>query len=70
MAKSNVKRRDNGPGADYINTQRAMDGAINERLKSEADNDNEKLDPRTANNKTKVEHDPAPSQKKSGRIKH
>ena len=68
MAKTNVKRADNGPGADYINTQRAVDDAINERLKSETDN--EKLDPRTANNKTKVEHDPDPSLKKSGRIKH
>jgi hypothetical protein len=68
MAKTNVRRGDRGPGADYINTQRAVDHAINEKLKSETDQD--KLDPRTANNKTRTEHKPDPSQKKSGRIKH
>ena len=68
MAKTNVRRDDTGPGADLINTQRAVDDATNERLKTEGDSD--KLDPQTANNKTKTEHKPDPSQKKSGRMKH
>lgn len=43
MAKTNVRRGDRGSGADYINTQRGVDDAINERLKSE--NQDNKLDP-------------------------
>jgi hypothetical protein len=68
MAKTNVRRGDTGPGADFINTQRAVDDATNERIKSE--NEDNKLDPRTANNRNKVEHRPDPSVKKTGRHKH
>ncbi len=67
MTKANVK--DNrGSGTDFINEKRAVDDAINERLKSESESD--KLDPRTANNSPKTEYDPNDSTKKSGRSKH
>jgi hypothetical protein len=68
MAKTNVRRGDRGEGADLINTQRAIDDAINERLKSNTDS--KKLDPRLANNQNKTEHTPDLSQKKTGRSKH
>jgi hypothetical protein len=67
MAKTNVRRHDRGPGADLINEQRAVDEAINERFRSEQ---GDRIDPRTANNKTKTEHKPGTSQKKTGRTKH
>lgn len=68
MARTNVRRGDRGTGADFINEQRAVDDAINERLK--AGNEQDKLDPRTANNKTRAAHTPDLSQKKTGRTKH
>lgn len=67
MAKTNVRRDDRGVGADLINEQRAVDDAINERLKSESGKD--KIDPRSANNKEKVAHKPDLAQKKTGRTK-
>lgn len=60
-----MRRDDRGTGADFINEQRAVDDAINERLKSESGK--EKIDPRKADN---VEHKPELSQKKTGRTKH
>lgn len=68
MAKTNVRRGDHGPGADLINERRAVDDAINERLKSESEQG--KLDPRTANNKNRVEQRSDVSEKKTGRSKH
>lgn len=68
MAKTNVRRGDHGHGADFINERRAVDDAINERMKSE--NETNKLDPRSANNKNKADHDPRDSTKKTGRTKH
>lgn len=68
MAKTNVRREDRGPGADFINEQRAVDDAINQKLRAQSGED--QIDPRSANNKTKVEHKPADSQKKTGRTKH
>ena len=68
MARTNVRRTDRGAGADFINEQRAVDDAVNERLKSGTGQD--KLDPRTANNKTKAEHRPGLAQNKTGRSKH
>ena len=68
MAKTHVRREDNGHGADFINERRAVDDAINERMKSE--NERDKLDPRSANNKNRAEYDPDGSTKKTGRTKH
>lgn len=68
MAKTNVRREDEGDGADFVNTQRAVDDAINEKIKSEDDSD--KIDPRAANNQRRTEHKPDVSQKKAGRPKH
>lgn len=65
MGKTDDGQKDKGTGADFINQQRAVDEAINERLKSEAGKD--KIDPRRAND---VEHKPDHSQKKTGRTKH
>jgi hypothetical protein len=67
MAKTNVRRGDKGPGADFNNLQRAVDEGINERVKSE--NESDSIDPRQAN-RNNVEQRPDPSQKKSGRSKH
>jgi hypothetical protein len=68
MARTNVRRGDTGNGADFLNERRAVDEAVNERLKSE--NEENKLDPRSANNKTKAEYKPNDSTKKTGRTKH
>lgn len=67
MAKANVRREDKGPGSDSINERRAVDEAVNERLKTQTES--EKLDPRTANNKNKAAYNPHDSTKKSGRSK-
>ena len=67
MSKANVRREDKGSGADFINERRPVDEAVNERLKSERGED--KLDPRSANNKTKARQDPNDSTKKTGRTK-
>lgn len=68
MSKANVRREDKGSGADFINKRRALDEAVNEKLKFE--NGENKLDPRSANNKTKTTLDPQDSTKKTGRTKH
>ena len=68
MARTNVRRGDTGHGAEFRNERRAVDEAINERIKSE--NEANKLDPRSANNKMKAEYRPRDSTKKSGRSKH
>lgn len=68
MSKANVRREDKESGADFINERRAVDEAVNEKLKSENGENN--LDPRSANNKTKATHDPQDSTKKTGRTKH
>ena len=68
MARTNVRRGDTGHGADFINERRAVDEAINERIKAE--NEDNKLDPRSANNQTKTEYKPKDSTKKTGRSKH
>lgn len=68
MAKTNVRRSDRGPGADYLNTQRGTDEAINERLRAEGETD--KLDPQTANSESRTEHKPDDFTKKAGRSKH
>lgn len=47
MSKAHVKRDDHGHGSDFINSQRSVDEAKNERMKSERDED--KLDPDQAN---------------------
>jgi hypothetical protein len=47
MSKAHVKRTDHGDGSDFINSQRTVDEAKNERMKSERDED--KLDPEQAN---------------------
>lgn len=59
--KENIK----GDGTDFINEKKAVDSAINERIKG----DDNKIDPRAANNKTKTEYDPHDSVKKTGRTK-
>lgn len=68
MAKTNVRREDHGHGADFINERRAVDDAINERMKSEGKGN--KLDPRSANSKKKAGYTPEDSTKKTGRTKH
>ena len=67
MSKANVRREDKGSGADFINERRAVDDAVNEKLESESGEN--KLDPRSANNRTKATHDPHDSTKKTGRTK-
>lgn len=67
MAKANVRRDDTGNGADFINEKRAVDEALNERIKAE--NESNKLDPRASNNPTRTEYEPKDSTKKSGRTK-
>lgn len=67
MSKANVRREDKGSGNDFVNERRAVDEAVNEKLKSERGEN--RLDPRSANNKTKAEHDPQDSTKKTGRTK-
>jgi hypothetical protein len=68
MAKTNVRRGDRGSGADFINHERAIDEAVNERIKSETDR--EKIDPRQANNRRRADYEPDLSEKKTGRRKH
>lgn len=54
-------------GGDFIEEKKAVDRAINERIKSE--NKTNKIDPRTANNPSETEYDPNDSTKKIGRTK-
>ena len=65
MEEGNEKQEIKGDGTDFIKEKKAVDSAINERLKG---NDN-KIDPRSANNKTKTDYDPRDSVKKTGRTK-
>ena len=50
MSKANVKRTDEGSGADFINSQRARDEAKNEKLKTQLGKN--KLDQRDVSNKS------------------
>jgi hypothetical protein len=63
MAKSNVRRKDHGPGADFINQQRNVDEAINQNKKESAD---DKLDP---NRQGDAEYRADVDVKKAGRSK-
>ena len=53
--------------SDFIDEKKAVDTAINERIKSE--NEANKIDPRTANSPSKTEYRPEDSVKKTGRSK-
>ena len=65
MSKANVKRSDQGDGSDFINSQRSIDEAKNERMKSEQDEN--KLDPEQANRPTNRNETSATiSKKKTG----
>lgn len=66
MDEKNEKdmRRD---ASDFIEEKKAVDKAINERIKSETEDD--KIDPRAANNKSRIDYDPRDSVKKTGRTK-
>jgi hypothetical protein len=64
MAKSNVRRDDQGDGADFINHQRAVDEAKNESIKAERDTD--KIDPEQANREKNRTHKTDVSVKKTG----
>lgn len=61
--EKNMRQR----ASEFLNEKRAVDKAINERIKSETERD--KIDPRTANNKSKTDYDPRDSVKKTGRTK-
>ena len=54
-------------GRDFIDEKKAVDNAINERIKSESERN--KIDPRSANSPTKTNYDPQGSVKKTGRSK-
>ena len=47
MSKANVKRTDHGAGSDFVNSQRAVDEAKNEQMKTDRGED--KLDPEHVN---------------------
>jgi hypothetical protein len=64
MAKTNVKRSDHGDGADFVNHQRAMDEAKNERIKSEQGS--KKIDPQQANRPDDRSRETDVSEKKGG----
>ncbi len=64
MSKTNVKLNDHGTGADFINHQRAMDEAKNEKIKSEQGS--EKIDPQQANRPDNRSRETDVSEKKSG----
>lgn len=63
--EDNKKDEVTGDGTDFIKEKRAVDQAINARIKSESGE--EKIDPQTANNKTKTDYEPKDSVKKAGR---
>ena len=54
-----------GDGTDFIKERKAVDQAINERIKSESGE--EKIDPEAANNKQNIKYKPKDSVKKIGR---
>lgn len=64
MAKTNVKQGNDGTGTDFINHQRAMDEALNEKIKSGQDTD--KIDPAQANRPDNRRRETDVSEKKSG----
>lgn len=68
MSKTNVRRDDRGDGADFLNQQRAIDEAKNERMKSE--NNENKLDPEQVNRQKNREYKPDVDVKKTGSGKH
>ena len=65
MEQEKEKQDIKGGGTDFIKEKKAVDSAINERMKG----DGNKIDPRSANNKTKTDYDPRESVKKTGRTK-
>lgn len=67
MSKAKVRRDEKGTGADYVNTQRAIDEGLNEKMKRDRQTD--KLDPEHAR-RNKPEHQTDVDVKKAGRIKH
>lgn len=67
MSRAKVRRDDKGTGADYINTQRAIDKGLNEKTKR--DRGVGKLDPGHAQ-RGKPEHQTDVDVKKAGRTKH
>lgn len=64
MSKANVKRGDKGHGADFINSQRSRDEAMNEKMKSE--NDQDRLPPEQANRQNNRDSSSDVSQKGTG----
>ena len=65
MEEEKEKQDVKGDGTDFIKEKKAVDSAINERIKG----DDNKIDPRAANDKTKTDYDPRDSVKKTGRTK-
>jgi hypothetical protein len=65
MEEGNEKQSMKGDGTDFIKEKKAVDTAINERMKG----DDNRIDPRSANNKTKTQYKPRESVKKTGRTK-
>jgi hypothetical protein len=64
MAKTTGRKDNHGAGADFINHQRAVDQATNEKIKSEQDTD--KIDPEQANRPNNRGRETDVSEKKSG----
>lgn len=64
MAKANVRRDDKGDGADFINRQRAVDEAKNEKMKENQGSG--KIDPEQVNREKNRTHKTDVSEKKTG----
>lgn len=67
MSKTNVKREDKGDGADFINQQRAMDEALNKRIKDERPEEDEDVDLNRKSNFSSNDHKRDASEKETGR---
>ena len=65
MEENKEKNKVKGDGTDFIKERKAVDQAINEKIKSESGE--EKIDPQAANNKNKMDYEPEDSVKKVGR---
>ena len=63
--EENKEKKVKGDGTDFMNEKKAVDQAINEKIKSETGD--QKIEPETANNKNKTEYKPKDSVKKIGR---
>jgi hypothetical protein len=63
MSKVNVRREDKGDGADYINHQRAVDGAMVNKVKSQK---GENADINRQKNRDPDDHERDVSEKRSG----